>query len=200
MEEKRQPAATAADDSALVARMAAGDSAALASLYDRYASLVYSVACRVARDDAAAEEILQDVFYQLWRMAARFDPARGSVPGWLAVAARNRAISWLRRQHGTLLDFDFAPDFSEVPAVAPSENPIHRDALVAQVRSKIDSLPDSQRSVMELAYFDGMSHSEIAERTGKPLGTVKTLLRDAVHALRQALAPSEGERKAADKP
>ncbi|MGH9788693.1 MAG: sigma-70 family RNA polymerase sigma factor [Candidatus Acidiferrales bacterium] len=181
---------TAASDAALVRRVEAGDEAALASLYDRYANLVYSVAFRVLRDKPAAEEILQDIFYQLWRTADRFDPARGSLPGWLLVAARNRAISRLRRSPA------FGPNApADDPARLEVALPFNLESAVAQrqamskVQQSMQQLPPEQRQALEMAYFEGMTHSEIAARTGDPLGTIKSRLRAAVETLRRVLNP-----------
>lgn len=163
-----------------------GDEAALAVLYDRYAGVVYSVARRVLRDAAAAEEILQDIFYQLWRTAANFDPARGSLAGWLLVTARNRAISRLRKR-----SLAPAQELAEQAAVLPFnlESAVAQNQLMAKVKSALAQLPPEQRQALELAYFEGLTHSEIAARTGEPLGTVKTRLRAALDSLRRVLHP-----------
>jgi RNA polymerase sigma-70 factor (ECF subfamily) len=180
-----------AADVALVRRVTEGDESALGALYDRYAGLVYSVALRVLRDAQAAEEVLQDIFYQLWRSAARFDPARGSLPGWLLVTARNRAISRLRRR-------DIAPaaflkeDPLGDPAVAfpfELESALTQKQLMGRVRAAMGELPAAQREALEMAYFEGLTHSEIAARTREPLGTIKSRLRAAVETLRRALGP-----------
>ncbi len=176
---------TAASDAALVRRVEAGDEAALASLYDRYANLVYSVAFRVLREKSAAEEILQDIFYQLWRTADRFDPARGSLSGWLLVAARNRAISRLRQQHPPADD----PARLEVALPFNLESAVAQRQAMTKVQQSMQQLPPEQRQAMEMAYFEGMTHSEIAARTGEPLGTVKSRLRAAVETLRRVLNP-----------
>lgn len=191
-EKAAQPLATApessqnrAADLELVRRMAQGDESALEALYDRYAGVVYSVAVRVVRDDGAAEEILQDVFYHLWRRASDFDPSRGGLGAWLFVSARNRAIDRLRRRT--------PPDSLDVDETPPSKFDLESRAARAEVMSRITSaiaaLPESQRHALELAYFEGMTHSEISQRTGEPLGTVKTRLRNALQTLRQVLNP-----------
>ena len=176
---------TAASDAALVRRVEAGDEAALAALYDRYANLVYSVAFRVLRDKPAAEEILQDIFYQLWRTADRFDPARGSLPGWLLVSARNRAISRLRRQNPPADD----PARLEVALPFNLESAVAQRQAMTKVQQSMQQLPPEQRQALEMAYFEGMTHSEIAARTGDPLGTIKSRLRAAVETLRRVLNP-----------
>lgn len=177
---------TAASDAALVRRVSEGDEIALARLYDRYSTLVYSVALRVLRDREAAEEILQDIFYQLWRTAGRVDPARGSLPGWLLVAARNRAISRLRRAN---LPASEEPGADEVALAFNLESAVAQKQLLGRVQQSLGQLPAEQRAVLELAYFEGLTHSEIAARTGDPLGTVKTRLRTAVESLKRWLNP-----------
>jgi RNA polymerase sigma-70 factor (ECF subfamily) len=173
-------------DAALMERVVDRDETALAALYDRYAGMLSSVLNRILRDTQAAEEILQDIFYQLWRTATDFDSSRGSLPGWLAVIARNRAISRLRRhrpeQGEELLENTIVMPFNLETAVAQQE-------LLGRVKQALDGLPKEQRSTLELAYFEGLTHSEIAERTGDPLGTVKTRLRTAVETLKRKLQP-----------
>ena len=133
-------------------RMVQRDESALALLYDRYAGLLSSVLNRILRDTQATEEILQDVFYQLWRNAERFDASRGSLPGWLVVVARNRAISRLRRHDPA------AGDELDENAVAPSFNiqgAITQRQLLGRVTGALDKLPAEQRAAVELAYFEG---------------------------------------------
>ncbi|HXE75007.1 MAG TPA: sigma-70 family RNA polymerase sigma factor [Candidatus Xenobia bacterium] len=177
---------TPAADVALLQRVMNGDEAALTSLYDRYSSLVYSIALRVLRDRQAAEEVLQDIFYQLWRTADRFDPARGSLVGWLLVAARNRAISRLRQRNPAA-----GEDLGEIRVELPFdvENATAQKQLLGRVRSELERLPAEQRAAFELAYFEGLTHSEIAARTGEPLGTIKSRLRAGVESLKRALNP-----------
>jgi len=167
-------------------RMVQRDEAALEALYDRYAGLLSSVLNRILRDTQAAEEILQDIFYQLWRTAAQFDPSRGSLPGWLMVIARNRAISRLRHHNPAageeLLENTVSLPFNLEGVIAQKE-------LLSRVKGVIETLPKEQRAAIELAYFEGLTHSEIAERTGDPLGTVKTRLRTALETLKRAMHP-----------
>ena len=169
-------------DQDLVRAIAGGDQASLGRLYDRYSGLVYSVALRVLRDTAAAEEILQDVFMQLWRKASQFDAQRGSLPAWLLVITRNRAISRLRRRDPVS---EATMEEASVSMPYRLDNFLIQQELLGKVRMAMDGLPASQREMLELAYFEGLSHSEIAERTGEPLGTIKTRLRSGVQTLRQ---------------
>ena len=145
---------------------------------------MYSEAHRILRDAGAAEEILQDLFYQVWRTAERFDPARGSLAGWLLVAARNRAISRLRRKTGKNEELEE----NGVAFSATLDNRSTQNLLLEKVRTVMSSLPQAQRQAVEFAYFDGMSHSEIAEKTGEPLGTIKTRIRSAMEMLKKVLS------------
>jgi RNA polymerase sigma-70 factor, ECF subfamily len=173
-----------ASDVALLERITQRDEAALEALYDRYAGMLSSVLHRILRDTQAAEEILQDIFFQIWRNAAQFDSSRGSLGGWLMVIARNRAISRLRRHNPAageeLLENTVSLPFNLESAVAQKQ-------LLEKVKSALALLPEEQRAVVELAYFEGLTHSEIAQRTGDPLGTVKTRLRAAVETLKRVL-------------
>lgn len=170
-------------DWSLLARVGQKDDEALSALYDRYSGLVFSEAKHILRDTGAAEEILQDLFYQVWRTAERFDPAKGSLAGWLLVAARNRAISKLRRKTGKTEDLDENGVWLSIDV----ESHAAQNLLLDKVRTVMGSLPESQREALECAYFEGMSHTEIAEKTGQPLGTVKTRIRSAMEALKKVL-------------
>jgi len=173
-----------ASDVALIERVLQRDEAALAALYDRYAAMLSSVLNRILRDSQAAEEILQDIFLQLWRDASRFDASRGSLPGWLLVIARNRAISRLRRHEPSA-----GGELSENSVILPVnfESAVAQRQLLDRVKAALENLPREQRACIELAYFEGLTHSEIAARTGDPLGTVKTRLRTAVETLKRTL-------------
>ena len=181
-------ARTAPSDQALVANVVAGDESALSALYDRYSGMLYSLLMRVLRDEQTAEEVLQDLFFNFWANAAKFDPSRGSLPAWLLVSARNRAISRLRQRHPSeSLD---EPDSTFAVALSSGfnlESAVARKELVDKVKVALDGLPVIQREAVELAFFEGLTHSEIAVRTQEPLGTIKTRLRSAVQTLRQAL-------------
>jgi RNA polymerase sigma-70 factor (ECF subfamily) len=169
------------DDAALLALVQRGDESAMASLFDRYSKIVYSVALRVLRDPASAEDVLQEVFMQIWRNPNSFVATRGSLGGWLAVVARNRSIDALRRKRPSEQVDDMA--------LASNYNlgdEAERNSLMEKARGVIRLLPMEQRKTLEMAFFDGLTHSEIAEMTGDPLGTVKTRIRSALTSLRKA--------------
>jgi RNA polymerase sigma-70 factor, ECF subfamily len=171
------------DDAALIARLRAGDENAMADLYDRYSGVVYGVALRVLRDTTAAEDLLQEVFLQLWRRPQSFNADRGRLAPWLAVIARNRAIDMLRKRPPE-------DDISESPiatGVNLEDAAIERLA-VDKVRGVLAGLPPEQRKALEMAFFEGMTHTEIAAKTGEPLGTVKTRIRSALLAVRKAFS------------
>ncbi len=161
--------------------MKSGDPSALAELYDRYSSVVYAVALRVLGDTGAAEDVLQEVFLQLWRNPGAFDAARGSLGAWLAVITRNRAIDSLRKRRPET-------DIEDVVvSVAPDlAGQTDRSRAAEKVRGVLGTMPPAQRSALEMAYFEGMSHSEIADKTGEPLGTIKTRIRAGLILLRKA--------------
>jgi RNA polymerase sigma-70 factor, ECF subfamily len=164
----------------LLLRLTAGDQHALGEVYDRYASLVNGLALRILRNRTEAEDVVQEVFVQIWRQAGRFDPARGSPEAWICTMARTRALDRLRRRASRRED---PPD----AAPGPSEAPRTEQALA--VRKALDTLSDDQRNALELAYYEGLTQTEIAARLGQPLGTVKTRIRTALIRLRDVLGP-----------
>ncbi|AFL87925.1 RNA polymerase sigma factor, sigma-70 family [Terriglobus roseus DSM 18391] len=170
------------DDGILLRAIQRGDEGAMATIFDRYSRVVYSVALRVLRDPAAAEDVLQDIFMQIWRKPESFVSTRGSLGGWLAVVARNRSIDSLRRRKpsDSVEDIVLASPFN---LAEDSE----RTVMMERARGVITGLPAEQRKVIEMAFFDGLTHSEIAELTGDPLGTVKTRIRSALLVLRKAM-------------
>jgi RNA polymerase sigma-70 factor, ECF subfamily len=172
------------DDASLLALVQTGEQGAMATLYDRYSRLVYAVAMRVLREPATAEDVLQEVFMQLWRNPDSFTAARGNLGSWLAVVTRNRSIDTLRRKRpSTPID--------DLPLMAPGNlaDEAERNTMMQLARTTIQRLPREQRKTLEMAFFDGLTHSEIAEMTGDPLGTVKTRIRTALLSLRKAFQP-----------
>lgn len=155
---------------------------ALSRVYDLYSTLVYSIAMRVLRDGAAAEDIMQEVFLKIWQQPDSFADQRGSLCGWLAVVTRNRAIDRIRggRQFENVDDLQLSNHF-DLGAEA------EREIMLEKVRTVLDTMPSDQRQAMEMAFFEGHTHTEIAEQTGQPLGTVKTRIRTALISIRKAL-------------
>lgn len=177
-------------DRQLVRSIAGGSADALGALYDRYSAALFGFALRVVRRREDAEEVVQDVFSQAWREAPRYDMGRGTVAGWLVMLTRTRSIDRIRARRSRP-DLEVPVDMAAVSPIAghdvdPEQATIlERDAR--DVRDALRALPETQRSLVDLAYYEGLSHSEIAARTGVPLGTVKARLRTAVAGLRGAL-------------
>lgn len=170
-------------DAELLQRIRRGDEGAMAELYDRFSAVVFSAALRVLSEASQAEDVLQEVFLQLWRNPSAFDANRGSLAAWLAVIARHRAIDHLRRRRPET-------DFEEVVlSVDPGlDNQAVRSEAISRIRGVMESMSDEQRSAVEMAFFEGLTHTEIAEKTGEPLGTIKTRIRSALIMIRKALA------------
>jgi RNA polymerase sigma-70 factor (ECF subfamily) len=171
-------------DAELMERVCANDQLAMAEVFDRYGSLVYSVALRVLRDPAQAEDVMQEIFFQVWKSPQSFVQVKGSLGAWLAVVARNRAIDSLRRRRPT----DSVDDVI-LPAATNLASEVERNSMMEKVRVVLKGLPQEQQKTVELAFFEGMSHSEIAAKTGDALGTVKTRIRSALISLRKGMQP-----------
>jgi RNA polymerase sigma-70 factor (ECF subfamily) len=171
-------------DYRLVTRIVHRDESAFGAIYDRYSRLIYSVVLRVVKDAAIAEDILHDIFLNLWRSPQQFDAARGKLAPWLAVIARNRAIDWIRKQHPQ-------EDLSDVQLVADEDlaGDVERRSVIERVRTVLNALPEKQRAALESAFFQGLTHADIAAQAGVPLGTIKTRIRTALLAVRRALEP-----------
>ena len=171
------------DDAYLIACIRAGDQSAMADLYDRYAGVVYGVALRVLANTTAAEDVVQEVFLQLWRNPQAFNAERGRLAPWLAVIARNRAIDLLRKRPPE-------DDIAEMPIATgvSLEDESSQRLAVEKVRGVLGQLPQEQRKALEMAFFEGMTHTEIAGKTGEPLGTIKTRIRSGLLALRKVFA------------
>lgn len=178
------PAGSDADDVALIEAMAGGDRAALASLYDRHASTLLALGLRILRNRGEAEDLLHDVFLEVWRAAKDYDTSRGRVRTWLVIRMRSRALDVVKSARVSRRTDDDTVVAQVVAADDPSASPDR-----ARVRAALGEVPADQRAVLELAYFDGLSCSEIADRIAVPIGTVKSRLAAGLSKLRLTLAP-----------
>jgi RNA polymerase sigma-70 factor (ECF subfamily) len=183
------------EDRELVRRMSAGETQALAQFYERWSRPVHALVMQLVRDLDDADDVVEDTFYQAWRQASRYESSRGAVSTWIVTIARSRALDRLRSRRRlreepltpvTVLD-QLSVGASPDPAAGAEE--AERRERVAEA---LKELPPEQREVLELAYFGGLSQTEIAERTGQPLGTVKTRTRLAGQKLRERLAALRG--------
>src|SRR5262245_38521546 len=165
---------------ALLRRLAAGDARALGELFDAYSGLLGGLALRILQSRAEAEDVVQEVFVQVWRQAARFDGRRGNPEAWLCTITRTRALDRLRRR---------AARRERTGAAAPPGADVPRPEESLAVRQALGELSPEQRRALELAYYEGLTHAEIARRLGEPLGTIKTRIRTAMTRLRDALRP-----------
>jgi RNA polymerase sigma-70 factor (ECF subfamily) len=176
----------------LLRRMAAGDREAFAVFYDRYAPVVFPLILRIVRERADASDVLQEVFWEAWQSAGRYDASRGSPEAWMVMQARSRAIDRVRstRRRGDT----FVAPLDEAMAAAPAEDSPRAAAEAAEdrgtIRSALERLPGAQREVIELAYYAGLTQTEIAERLKQPLGTVKTRIRLGLERLREVVKAS----------
>jgi RNA polymerase sigma-70 factor, ECF subfamily len=180
-------AVLAATEGDLLARLQRREPEALAELYDRYGAIVYRLILRIVRDQGIAEDLVQETFLRAWNRAGGFDSGRGAVGPWLLAVARNRAIDYLRYQRRrTEASFDL--NETEHPQLFADmrNDPLQFD-LARHVRRALERLNSQQREAIELAYFEGLSQTEIARKMDQPLGTVKTWMRRALQQMREAL-------------
>jgi RNA polymerase sigma-70 factor (ECF subfamily) len=191
-------AARRADEASLLARIRERDERAVEELYARYSGPLYSLAYQVTRSERFAQDVVQEVFVAVWKDAGRFDPTRGALGPWLFSLARHKAIDLVRREANVRkhtadvdLSFEEAPDDVDREAWLN----LRRD----RVREAVAELPDIQREALELAFFSGLTHVEVAERLGIPLGTAKTRIRSALLRLRDRLGDSLSESGTADR-
>jgi RNA polymerase sigma-70 factor (ECF subfamily) len=178
------------DDLVCLRRMGGGDSRALAELYDRYGTLVYSVALRILRSSADAEDAVQQAWVQVWKSAPSYDSKRGSVAAWIITIGRSRALDLYR----SLGSRRRAETHDDAAPTATPEDPVTGAALGqlgARVRDALGALAPQQRQVLEIAYFEGLSQSQIAERLKAPLGTVKSWTRQGLTRLKELLQKEE---------
>ena len=181
-------------DEELLAGLIAGRLEALETLYDRYRTMAFGIARRITTDDLLAEDVIQDAFLGVWRSADRYVPGKGSVRSWLLAIVHHRSIDAIRRRRPTSelpeeTDGAMTPEPLRLPDVwSEVSGRLDRDAVLAAVAT----LPEAQREAIDLAYFGGLTQVEISERTGVPLGTVKSRVRLGLLALRRVLEPSSG--------
>jgi RNA polymerase sigma-70 factor (ECF subfamily) len=184
-----QPTGARSEDAAvLIARIAGGDREAFSRFYDAFAGIVFGLIRRVLRDPGASEEVLQEVFWQVWREASRYDAGRGTPEAWLLMRAKSRAIDRLRSVRRRDRTFVTPVDESSARAAAPG---LDRPGATMEdrdvVERALDRLPAAQREVIRMAFFEGLTQSEIASRLVEPLGTVKTRARLGLERLRSVL-------------
>jgi RNA polymerase sigma-70 factor (ECF subfamily) len=189
---KFTPKEQVSSDTALVQRLLRSDVNAFEQLYDRHSRIVYSVVLRILRQVSTAEEVVQEVFLQVWRNSRHYDASRGAFIPWLVTLARNRALDHLRlkSERQRRLEEQGDDDLGGLPQVAIEpqyEQALDEKRRAERVRSLIASLPSQQRRAIELAYFAGLSHSEIAAALKEPLGTVKSWIRNALLKLKEEL-------------
>ncbi len=167
----------------LIRGMAAGDREAFSRFYDRYAPLVYPLIVRIVRERADAADVLQEVFWESWQSAGTYDPARGTPEAWIVMRARTRAIDKVRsvRRRGETFVMPL-----DAAAATPNsgDDPAERSEDRGVILGALAQLPEPQREVIALAYYGGLTHTEIAARIGQPLGTVKTRIRTGLERLR----------------
>jgi len=175
-------------DATLLLRLLQKDVSAFEQLYDRHARLVYGLVLRILQHASTSEEVVQDVFLQLWRNAAQYDSARGPFVPWLCTMARNRALDHLRKKGERQRRREELPEELPVLVIAPDYEKVLDDRRRAErVRALMASLTPQQKKAIELAYFEGLSHSEIASALKQPLGTVKSWIRNGLLSLKEGL-------------
>jgi RNA polymerase sigma-70 factor, ECF subfamily len=175
------------NDQELVERLRRRDPDAMSDLYDRYSRVVYSVILRIVKNAAVAEELTQEAFLRAWNRASDFDASRGRLGSWLLTIARNRAIDFLRSTAGQQQATTFELVSSErLTLFVNTEDRMLDQEQARRIRSAFSQLNENQRQVLELAYFEGLSQSEMAEKLGQPLGTIKTWVRTALISLRES--------------
>jgi RNA polymerase sigma-70 factor (ECF subfamily) len=184
---------TEQEDHTLLDAIARRTPEALERLYEKYQVMVYHLAYKILNNRESAEEVVYEVFWQVWREAARYDAQRGSVGAWLATVARSRAIDALRARRGNPTAEEDIAAFAV--ATDPTDDPeamVSLEQRASLVRNALGSLSPEQRTALELSFFSGLTHAEIAERLAEPLGTVKTRIRSAMFKIREQLRPLLG--------
>lgn len=172
-------------DNTLIVRVAAGDRDAFAEFYDRWSGRLFALIVRILVDRAQSEEVLQEVFLEIWRSAASFSPSRGSARAWVVTMARRRAIDRVRSSQAARDREEQWRDY--MPDVDLTVQAVEDSLAGEDVRRALDAVGEPQRSTLVMAYFTGLTHTEIARRTGVPLGTVKTRIRNGIARLRKEM-------------
>ena len=175
------------DDAELARRLKSRDPRALAELYDRYGRLVYALILRIVRDGGIAEDLVQETFLRVWNRVQGFEADKGGIGPWLLAVARNRAIDYLRSAAGRMRNATDLQDTEHPALFTNMEKELLNSDRVRRVRVALEKLSANQKTVIELAYFEGLSQAEMAEKMGEPLGTVKTWVRTALKSLRDEL-------------
>lgn len=177
------------DDSDLVSRLKRRDPDAMSGLYQRYGRIMYSLILRIVRNDAVAEDLVQEAFLRIWNRVHAFDQDRGALGPWVLTVARNRAIDYLRSVQGRDNESPLEAERLENPSLFLNlESDILNIDRVRRLKTAFEKLTPNQRTVIELAYYEGLSQTEMSEHLKQPLGTVKTWVRTALKALREELA------------
>ena len=182
-------------DADLVLQVARGDDRALGLLYNRFGTMLFAVAFRITREKADAEEVVMEAFAQAWREAPRFDTTRGSAAAWLTMMARSRALDLVRSRarRSRITETAARNESSQAPAMSQGPrtpgSALEEDERRTAVAAAMSSLSAPQRQALEMAYYDGLSQTEIAEKLREPLGTIKTRMRLGMQKLRDALRP-----------
>jgi RNA polymerase sigma-70 factor (ECF subfamily) len=179
-------------DEAVVALVARSQEAALAELYDRYGAAAYALARRIVRDPALAEDAVQEAFLAVWRSAGGFVPERASAASWIMTLVHRRAVDLVRREQRRRAD-PLPDDAPERTTGASAADAVWLRLERERVQAALQQLPDQQRETLELAYYGGFTQSELAERLGRPLGTIKTQMRAALASLGDLMETVSGE-------
>ena len=181
-------AVIAQDDRELAERLKRRDQQAMGDLYDRYGRLAYALIYRIVKDNGIAEDLMQETFLRVWNRAAAFDSDKGSLGAWVMTVARNRAIDYIRSVQNRMRENIYELDASDNPVLFTTiEASILNSDRARRLKQAFESLSANQRLVIELAYYEGLSQTEMAERIKQPLGTVKTWCRTALLKLREEL-------------
>lgn len=177
-------------DEHLLQQVAHGDCTALGDLFDRHSSSVLALICRFIHDRTSAEDVLQQTFVDIWQKAGSYNPCRGTPIVWMRLIGRSRALEWLRRRKSV-------PSESELEwiATAPQSDTMEQTEIASAVTQAISQLPEDQASVIRTAFYDGLTHEQIASRFGVPLGTVKSRLRLGMNKLSTLLRPYQSDLK-----